>query len=449
MRSPLSPRPRLHHPAQLVVVAFAVAILVGTAVLMLPVASEAGDATGFVTALFTATSAICVTGLIVVDTASYFSTFGEVAILVMVQVGGFGIMTLASLLGLFAFRRIGLRRRMLAQAETGTLQLGDVRRVLLGVAAFTAAFEVVAAALLAVRFWWAYDYGLGRGLYHGVFHSVTAFNNAGFALYVDNLIPFVTDAWVSLTIATAVILGGIGFPVLLELRRNPTRPRRWTLHTKLVLVATGVLIVGGTSAVLLFEWTNPATLGPLPNEAKVLAGFFQGVSPRTAGFNTIDYADVRETTLLVTDVLMFIGAAPASTGGGIKVTTFALLGYVIWSEVRGEPDVVLFGRRSPNPAQRQALAVALLGVATVVGGTFLLLVLSPGTFPAVLFEAFSAFGTVGLSTGVTGALPDPAKMVLVVLMFLGRVGPTTLGAALVLRERRRLYRFPEERTIVG
>jgi potassium uptake TrkH family protein len=451
LRSPgaVTRRLRLRHPAQLVTVAFAAAIAVGTLLLWLPVSRAGPGGADVLTALFTATSAICVTGHIVVDTPTYWSRFGQVVILGLVQLGGFGIMTLASLVALFLSRKLGLRRRVVAQAETGALDLGDVRRVLLGVAAWTAMFEATAMVVLSGRFWLGYDEPVLHAAWLGLFHSVTAYNNAGFALWSDNLTRFVADPWISITVGVTVIAGGIGFPVLNELRRNLRRPKRWSLHTKLVLFATGGLLLLGMAAVLAFEWSNPDTLAPLDVPGKLLASFFQSVTPRTAGFNTIDYAAVNDTTLLVTDALMFIGTGPASTGGGIKVTTFALLGFVIWSEVRGEQDVVLFGRRSPDAAQRQALSVALVGVATVVAGTFGMLLLSDLPLSVLLFEVFSAFGTVGLSTGITAGLHDGAKGILIVLMFLGRIGPTTFGAAVVLRERRRLYRYPEERTILG
>ena len=351
VRSPsaVTRRLRLRHPAQLVTVAFAAAIAVGTLLLYLPVSRAGPGGASPLTALFTATSAVCVTGHIVVDTSTYWSRFGQVMIMVLVQLGGFGIMTLASLVALFLSRKLGLFRRIVAQAETGALDLGDVRRVLRGVAAWTVFFETSAAVILTGRFWITYDEPLLSALWLGLFHAVTAFNNAGFALWSDNLVRFVADPWVSITVGVAVIAGGIGFPVLNELRRNLRRPKRWSLHTKLVLFATAGLLVIGMAAVAAFEWSNPSTLGPLDVPGKLLASFFQSVTPRTAGFNTIDYAAVDDTTLLVTDALMFIGTGPASTGGGIKVTTFALLGFVIWSEVRGEQDVVLFGRRSPTP----------------------------------------------------------------------------------------------------
>jgi trk system potassium uptake protein len=440
-------RPR--HPTQLVVIGFAAAITVGTALLLLPMASTGPGRASVLEALFTATSAVCVTGLVVVDTPTYWSNLGEVVILVLIQLGGFGLMTVGSLVGLLVSRRIGLRRRMTAQAETGALDLGDVRQVVVRIAAFSLLFESATATVLTLRLWTAYGEPFGQALYHGVFHAVSAFNNAGFALYSDSLMGFVTDPFVNLAVCGAIVLGGLGFPVLIELKRRWRRPARWSLHTKLTVSTTVVLLVGSTAAVLLLEWTNPATLGPLDTGGKALAGLFQAVNPRTAGFNTVDTGALHETTWLFTSALMFIGGGSASTAGGIKVTTFALIAFVIWSETRGDHEVMLFNRRSPPQATRQALAVALLGLTLAVTGTFVLLTVADFGLGPSLFEAFSAFGTVGLSTGITAELPDVGQVTLIVLMFVGRVGPITLFAALALRPRQRLFHLPEERPIIG
>jgi trk system potassium uptake protein len=437
------------HPAQLVSLAFAIAIVLGTGLLALPVATAGAGGASLLTAAFTSTSAVCVTGLIVVDTPVYWSTFGQVVIMLLVQVGGFGIMTLASVLALVVARRLGLRTRLIAQAETGALDLGEVRRVLLGVVVFSLLFEAIAAIVLSLRFALTYDYSAASAIYRGVFHAITAFNNAGFALWSDNLMQFVTDGWVSVTISLAVIFGGIGFPVWLELRRQLRRPMRWSLHTKLTLLMTGLLLAVGFFTVLGFEWGNPGTLGPLDPAGKLLAAFFQGVQPRTAGFNTVDYAQMEEPTLLFQDVLMFIGAGSASTAGGIKVATFALLLLMIWTEIRGDAEVNVFGRRISAAAQRQALAVSLIALLAVATCTLVLVSVSDASVSQSIFESASAFGTVGLSTGITASLPEAGKVALIVLMFLGRVGPHALGTALVLREARRRYRYAEGRPIIG
>ncbi|HEV3496144.1 MAG TPA: potassium transporter TrkG, partial [Actinomycetes bacterium] len=362
-------RRRPRHPAQRVVAAFAVGILVGTLLLLLPHARAGPGGAPLDVATFTATSAVCVTGLTVVDTATYWSTLGQVIILLLVQVGGLGFMVLASLLALALSRRLGLRQRLLAQTEINVTELGETRRVLLGVAAFSLLFEVLAAAVLAGRFFFGYGEPFGRAAWYGLFHSVSAFNNAGFALYSDNLVGFVDDGWVSLTVTLAVIAGGLGFPVLIELLREPARPGRWSLHTKITLTMTWVLLAAGTLAILAFEWSNPATLGRLDLPGKLLAGFFHGASPRSAGFNTVDYAEMAETSWLVTEVLMFIGAGSAGTTGGIRVTTLAVLVLMVAAEARGRSTVNAFRRRIPQGAQRQALTVTLIGLGAVVAAT--------------------------------------------------------------------------------
>jgi trk system potassium uptake protein TrkH len=437
------------HPARVVLIAFALAIGVSTALLMLPIAAESGIGAPFRVALFTATSAVCVTGHIVVDTPTYWSTFGELVILGSIQLGGLGMMTSASLLGLLVFRRLGLRSRLLAQAETKTLALGDVRRTIGAVVIASAVVETTLAVVLFGRFAQGTEEGIGRAAYLGIFHAVSAFNNAGFALWSDNLIGFVTDPWIILPIAAGVIVGGLGFPVLLELRRELRTPRLWSLHTTVTLITSGMLLAGGWVFITAFEWRNPETLGPLSVPGKVLAGFFSSVTPRTAGFNSLDYSQMNETSWLVTDILMFIGGGTASTAGGIKVTTFMILFFAIMAEIRGDTDVDAFERRIPGAAIRQALAVALLGVALVVSGTLTLLALTDLDLDRVLFEVISAFATVGLSTGITAGLPPAAQYVLIVLMYLGRLGPVAAASALALHQGHKLFRYPEERPLVG
>ena len=441
-------KPVFRHPAQVVVSAFATAGAIGTLLLMLPVSRTGEGGAPLVTALFTATSAVCVTGLTVVDTATYWSVPGQVVILALIQVGGFGIMTLASLIALFLSRRMGLRTRLTAAAETKSVGLGDVRRVLRGVFLITVVVESTVAVLLTLRFREEYDGSWGTAAWHGVFHAVSAFNNAGFALYSDNLMGFLADGFVLMPISVAIVIGGLGFPVLMELLRT-RQPRTWSLHTRLTLLMTGVLLVGGTAFMTLTEWGNPGTLGPLGAAEKLLGGWFHAVQPRTAGFNAWDYGAATDETLLGTILLMFVGGGSAGTAGGLKVTTFIVLFFVIVAEVRGDDDVIAFDRRIEHRVVRQAITVALLGVAAVMGGTMVLTELTDLPFRDVLFETTSAFATVGLSTGITPRIGDSGQIVLVVLMFLGRLGPITLVSALALRERNRRYRYPEGAPLIG
>ncbi|CAN7166431.1 TrkH family potassium uptake protein [Microbacterium sp. LjRoot45] len=443
-----SSRTPLLTPGRAITAAFGLVLALGTVLLSLPIAVQGRSAT-LMEALFTATSALCVTGHIVVDTPVFWSPFGQVVILALIQIGGFGVMSLATLLGLLVARRLGLRTRLTAVSETHTVAVGDVRRVLLGVAIITITTEAIVAFILFLRFWLGYAEEPGRAVWLGVFHAVSSFNNAGFALFSDNLMSFVTDAWVCLPICAAVILGGLGFPVIMELRRRIVFPRRWTLNTRTVVVGSVVLLVGGAITLTVLEWSNPGTLGPLDPAGRILAGFTMSVMPRTAGFNTIDVSQMYGESWFVTDILMFIGGGPAGTAGGLKITTFAVLFFIIVAELRGDVAVNMFGKRLPRSTHREALTVALLAVALVVGSTLAIMLMSPFGFDRVLFEVISAFATVGLSTGITADLPALAQLVLIVLMFIGRLGPVLLGSALALTTQKRMYELPKERPIIG
>jgi trk system potassium uptake protein TrkH len=443
-------RRTLQHPARLVPLAFLGAVVVGTLLMMLPGARVEPGGTPFITALFTATSAVCVTGLSVVDTATYWTGFGQVLLTVLTQIGGFGIMALATLLALLVSQRLGLRSRLMAQAEDSSLKLGDVRGVLGRIALTMAGFELVIAVIVGGRFWLGYDFPLGKAAWYGVFHAVQAFNNAGFALFSNSLVGFVDDAWICVPLTIGVIAGGIGYPVLFELFREIGTPSKWSTHTRLTVFGGVVLLVFGFFSILGLEWNNPGTLGPLGVGEKMLAAFFQDAMTRSGGFNTVDVGAFHSETLAVSTGLMFIGGGSASTAGGIKLTTFFLLAFVILAELRGEPDVVIGKRRIAESTQRQAITVALLGVGLVAAGTFGLLEATDGVaFDAALFEVTSAFATVGLSTGITPTLPNTGQVILVVLMFIGRVGTIAVGSAIALNTQRRLYRYAEERPIVG
>ncbi|MFI6928638.1 TrkH family potassium uptake protein [Nonomuraea spiralis] len=449
MRQPYGLLGRFQHPAQVIVTGFAAVALIGTALLASPIATESGESAGWLTALFTATSAVCVTGLVVVDTATHWSAFGEWVIAGLIQVGGLGIMTLATLFTVLVTGRLGLRARIFAQAETKTLHMTDVRHVVRKVVVFSLVCEAVAALVLTGRFLLGYGEPFGRALYLGVFHAISAFNNAGFALWPDSLMRYVTDPWICLTIAIAVIVGGLGFPVAFELLRSWRRPGRWSVLTRITVGVTVVLLVGGTLVFLATEWRNPRTLGALDDSGKLLAGFFTAVMPRTAGFNSLDLAEMYPTSWLATDLLMFIGGGSAGTAGGIKVTTFGLLAFVIWAEMRGEREVHVGHRRLTDAVQRQAISISLVSIALVAVSTYVLLALTPHSLDRVLFEVVSAFGTAGLSTGITADVTPAGQMLLTLLMFIGRTGPLTLGSALALKDRVRHYQLPEERVIVG
>ncbi|KIR62912.1 MULTISPECIES: TrkH family potassium uptake protein [Micromonospora] len=440
----------LRHPVRLVPFGFLAAILLGTGTLMLPAATSAHRFTPFSTAFFTATSAVSVTGLSVVDTPTYWNGFGLVMITVLTQVGGFGILSGATLVVLVVARQLGLRNRLLVQAETAEFGIGDVRGLLLRIAGTMVGCELVMTAVLAGRFWLGYDYPPGRALWYGFFHAVQGFNNGGFALFSDSLVGFARDPWICLPIAFGTIVGGLGFPALFEASREWRTPGRWAIATKLTVWGSVVLLVVGFVGLLAAEWPDPRTIGGYDVAGKVLATFTQSALVRTGGFAVLDTAGLDEESVPLLVALMFIGGGSASTAGGIKVATFFLLGFAIWAELRGEPDVIVGRRRVSTASLRQALTVALLSVALVVGGTVVLLLLTEGlAYHRALFEVTSAFSTTGLSTGVAQTVAEPGQFVLTVLMYVGRVGPLTLGSAIALNTRRRLYRYPEEQPIVG
>ena len=438
----------LRYPVQLVVIGFLAVIAVGTVLLWLPLSTRPGADTGLHTAFFTATSATCVTGLTLVDTATHWTWFGQAVVMVLMQVGGLGLMTFASLLALVTLGQLGLHSRMLAQIEAKWLDGQTVRRFLLSILKFSLTIEALVWLVLTWRFWSGYDQSPGRAVYLGLFHAISAFNNAGFALWDDNLAGFGRDPLVLLPIAFAFILGGIGYPVLVELRRS-RRPQRWSLHTKLTVVTTLGLLVLGPLAVTLTEVRAGGTLDTVDWTTRLISGWFSGVAPRTAGFTTIDYSQADPATLMVTDMLMAVGGGSAGTAGGIKVTTLAVLVLAVISELRGDPDVRAFRRRVVPTTVRQALAVVVLGTVIVSAASFVLLELTPFEFDQVLFEVVSAFGTVGLSAGITRQLPIAGQYLLIVLMIIGRLGPITVATALALRSRRRLFRYAEARPIVG
>ena len=447
-------------PTQFVAIAFFLLISFGTAVLMLPVSGANGDATDFVSALFTATSATCLTGLVVVDTATHWSTFGQVVILLLIQLGGFGIMSLASLAGMLLTGRLGLRSSMNASAEGRVLSPADVRKTLIATLLFTAIIEVAVACFLTARFAAGYHMSFGRAVYEGIFHSISAFNNAGFGLRTDNLIPYVGDALIILPIAASLIIGGLGFPVLAELfmrARNwwregrfieDRKTKRLSVTARVTLIGTALLITGGFAMVAILEW-NWALAG-MSWQDKLLAAFFQGVTPRTAGFNSMDYSEFHPTTLMGTDILMFIGGGSAGTAGGMKITTFAVILGAMWAEFRNREVCSIGERTIDNSVVRQALTVAMAGVAVVTVGIGALRILNPqfnGDF--VTFEVISAFATSGLSTGITPHLTSASKLILCFIMYFGRIGPITLVAALGTKAVAARYQFPKERPFIG
>ncbi|KLE34784.1 TrkH family potassium uptake protein [Aurantiacibacter luteus] len=439
----------LRDPVRLIPLLFAGLILLGTLVLMLPVSSAEGRVTDPVTALFHATSAVAVTGLVTVDTGTYWSAFGQGAILLMIQIGGLGIMTAATLFGLMAGRGFSLRDKMATRVERDRLNLADTASLLRLIFRITLAVELVVALILTLRFATRWEMPWATALWNGVFHSVSAFNNAGFSTFSDSVMGFQGDWLVLMPIAFAIIVSALGFPVMEDWREHRLDTRRWTLHSRMTLAGTAILLVGGTLVLLATEWTNPDTLGPMPLGTKVLNGFFHAVMPRTAGFNSLNVGAFRDDTLVVNYVLMFIGGGSAGTAGGIKVTTFMVLAAIVLAEVLRRRDAGMFGRRFGHAVERQALTVAFIALFLILSATMAITAMTRLRLAEVLFEVISAFATVGLSTGITAQLPAPALLILALLMFVGRVGTITAATALALGGRDRPFRYPEENPIVG
>lgn len=433
-------------PSAVVVSGFALAIAVGTLLLLLPWSREPGVRVSFIDTAFTAVSAVTVTGLATVDTGTSWSVFGEIVILALIQLGGLGMVTSGTMLMLLVSRRLGLTTRLAAQQELPGFSLGELRGILRFALAVTFALEAVLSVLLTLVFWLRYDFGWQDALWNGAFTTVSAFNNAGFALFPDSLMSFRTDWFVLLIVSAAIILGGLGLPVYLDFRAHGLgSPHRWSVHTRLTLITSAALLLFGAVGFTVFESGMPDS----NTATEVLNGLFSSVTARTAGFNSIDYGAASEETLLLTNFLMIIGGGSASTAGGIKVTTFVILLLVLRAEARGYRDVNIGDRRMPSRAIRSALAITVSYAFLVSAGLMVLLATSNYPLSDVLFETISAIATVGLSTGITGSLANVDLIVLMVLMFVGRLGAVTLASAFALSRRDRPYRLPEGQPIIG
>jgi len=446
----------LNNPARISIAGYVLFILVGAFLLMLPI-SVTGEGIGFINALFTATSAACVTGLIVVDTGTTFTLFGQIVILILIQVGGLGIMTLSTMFMVMAGIRPGITSRTVVQDTFNLDGIFDFRSIIKNVIIFTFVIEGIGAALMV--FYFLPQRSFTEALYLSIFHAISAFCNAGFALFSDSFIKYQGVWGFNIIICILIILGGIGFFVLSELRRNlPINKRsisRLSLHSKIVLSVTSILIVSGTLLITAMEWGNTLSILCLPE--RFLAGFFQTVTTRTAGFNTLPIGDMVNEALFLMILLMFIGASPGSTGGGIKTSTAACLFSLGFSRLKGLEKPRLFNRSISQESIGRALSVTLVSTLVVVIGTMVLLIIESGggstlhdrgKFIEVFFEVVSAFGTVGLSTGITAMLSAAGKLVIIVVMFIGRLGPLVVAMA-VSRDRAPHYYYAEENIMIG
>ena len=445
--------PRSLTPPQLLILSFLGLIVVGTALLALPGASVAGRLPWHA-ALFTATSAVCVTGLIVVDTATELTTFGQMVVLVLIQLGGLGYMTFSTLIGVALGRRITLQERQTLSEGLNAFVPGEVVRFAAAVFKATVVFEAVGALVLTA--WWAPTHGLGRGAWLGTFHAVSAFNNAGFALFSDSLMSAAAEPIVLLTVSGLVIVGGLGFFTILEVLSLRKRQTRVSLHSQLVLAMTLALLAGGTVAIYLLERDNVQTLGSLPTGQAWLAAWFQSVVTRTAGFNSIAIGACQPSALFVMIILMFIGGAPGSTAGGVKVSTVGVMLAALWATARGESEASIFRRRIPPEQIARAFLICLVAFLAVNGLAAVLLAREARGLLPTLFEVVSAFGTVGMSMGegsspliLSGHFTVLGQLLVAAMMFAGRIGPLTLLMALAQRRERSRVRFPEGKVLIG
>ncbi|MBU5345254.1 Trk family potassium uptake protein [Paenibacillus sp. LC231] len=435
-------------PPQILVLGFAAIIFIGTALLMLPISTSTGEPLEFIDALFTSTSATCVTGLVVVDTGTTFSSFGEIVIMLLIQIGGLGFMTMATLFALALKRRISLKDRLILQEAMNQSSMEGIVRLIRRVLLYSLIIEACGALILSIR--WAFDMPIGQAIYYGVFHAVTMFNNAGFDLFGDfrSLTGYVYDPVVNVVVMFLIVSGGIGFIVLSDLI-DFRKQRRLSLHSKVVLTMTATLLLVGFIVILIFEFTNPRTLGSLNWGGKFFGALFQSVTPRTAGANTIDITGLRQATQFFIVILMFIGASPGSTGGGIKTTTFTIMVGAVIAMMRGREDIVMFRYRLAQERVLKALTIALLALLLVLTVSMILSTTEEGDFLEILFETTSAFGTVGLSMGLTPDLTVFGKVLISITMFAGRLGPLTLAYALGPKKGKELYRHPEGKMIIG
>jgi trk system potassium uptake protein TrkH len=439
-------------PAQLLALSLFGLISAGTALLLLP-ASSARQPLTLIQALFTSTSAVCVTGLINVDTAMDLSLFGQIVVLLLIQAGGLGYMAITTVVAVAIGRQLSVQERLTLQEALNVQTMEGLIRFVFTVFKLTLAFELAGAVLLTIA--WTSEMGIFRAAYFGLFHAVSAFNNAGFSLFPDSLIRYRGDWLVNLVVSILVISGGLGFVVLTELGRRRSGVRL-SMHTRLVLTMSALLITLGTLAVFMLERVNPRTLGPLAVNEAVLAAFFQAVTPRTAGFNTLSIADLSHPTLFVIMILMFIGAAPGGTGGGVKVTTFGITVAALWATVRGMTEPSIFRRRLNPALVARAFFICLIAFLAINVVAALLLVTEVRDLLPTLFETISAFGTVGLSTGeagsplsLSGHFTTAGQLLVAASMFMGRIGPLTLAVALARRRASPPIRYPEGRVLVG
>lgn len=430
-------------PPQVLLNVFLIGIILGTLFLKLPISST--NSVSWLDALFTATSAMTVTGLVVVDTGTVFTTFGQVVILILIQMGGLGIMSFAVLIFLALGRKIGFKHRILIQQALNQTSIGGVVKLVQKLLVFSLIIEGIAVCFLSIR--WVPELGWSEGIYASIFHSISAFNNAGFSIWSDSLMSYVGDPLVNIIITCLFILGGLGFTVLVDLWRTKNI-HKLSLHSKIMLLGTFLLNIFSFILVFLLEYNNPHTLGNLPFFDKVWGAYFQAVTPRTAGFNSVDIGSLEEPTLFFMVFLMFIGAGSASTGGGIKLTTFIAMFLSVLTFIKGREEITIYGRTLNPTIIIRSLAISMISISVIFIGIFILEFTQDSSFLSIVFEVVSAFGTVGLSMGLTGDLTFAGKVVIIIIMFIGKIGPLTLAFSLAKPEKS-LIKYPKEDILTG
>mgnify|MGYP000272899381 CR=1 FL=1 len=449
-------------PTQIVSAVFTGLILLGAGVLTLPIATNSGKPTQFIDALFTSASAVTVTGLSTLNVETHWNLFGHVVIASLIEIGGIGIVGFASLVAVLLEGRLSLKSKMLTTSEAGAVVV-NIPGLLRNVVKIMLGFQAVIFLFLFFRFITEYHYEWNKALGHGIFHAISAFNNAGFALYADSMIGFARDGWILIPMFCGVFIASLGFPVIAELRdrfknfvseklhRKPKikLPRQWSLNTRIVLWGSIALVAFGAIGIGFLEWNNPRTFGPLSPIDKILDSIFAAVMPRTAGFNSVDVTAMNPGSWLISEILMFIGGASVSPSGGIKIGTAVVLLFIVITEIRGDNAVNIGNRRLPRSMQRQALAIVTITGAVVVAATVFLRVTTSYSLDQIQLLVLSAVGTGGLDSGTTATMTDLSKFVVCLLMLFGRLGPIVVATSIALRRTKRHFDYPKERPLIG
>lgn len=440
-------------PFKILAIGFLSLILTGGILLTLPIATISGESTSFLDSIFTATSAVCVTGLVVVDTGTYWSTFGQMIILILIEIGGLGFMAMSTFFAMILGKRISLRERLVMQEAYNTFSLQGIISHVRYMLIFTIIVQSAASLILFTQF--IPIYGIGKGIYFGIFHAISAFNNAGFDLLGNftSITVFNENKIILITLAIVINIGGLGYLVCREIIssfKTKRKLKNFSLHSKVVLTISVVLLSVGTLALLVFEWKNPVTMGPMSFGDKLTNAFFSATTPRTAGFNSISTSDMSPAGKLLTMGYMFIGGSPGSTAGGVKTTTLGILIFTLISVLRGRQDAEVYKRRISQSTVFRAMAIFMLGITIVIIGIMILSITEIGsTFETILFEVISAFGTVGLSQGLTPTLSPVGKVTITIIMYLGRVGPLTVMLALAGKQEKVNIKYPEGKILIG